>query len=130
MTLADSTNSTPRIRSDGIFISTLAVLGGTYVLLIIFLLVGDVAYLFNAQAKSNVLVTFDTEGFSSGANKKEEIVAQLAKYGLTIEGTPDLHVFDSVNPVNKLWGSPHQDYGGTGVGAGGRSTQTQKKGLV
>ena len=126
MTLADSTNSTPRIRSDGIFISTLAVLGGTYVLLIILLLVGDVAYLFNAQAKSNIFVTFDTEGFSSGANKKEEIVAQLAKYGLTIEGTPELHIFDSVNPVNPLWGSPHQDYGGTGAGAGGRSTQTQK----
>ena len=39
VSLPDSTSPSPRIRSDGMFIATFSVLGGTYVLLIILLLV-------------------------------------------------------------------------------------------
>ena len=67
MKSVDSTNPSPPIRSDGLFIATLGVLGGTYVLLILALLAGDLVYLFTAPSSEDVSLTFDHDESDTAA---------------------------------------------------------------
>ena len=124
MSLPDSTSPSPRIRSDGMFIATFAVLGGTYVLLIILLLAGDLAYLLRAPDTTEAVITFDFLDNTSGFTEDEQIRQYLQQYGLTVKSDVTPRIFDSRNPKNKLWGSPHADFGGPGTGAGGKGTGT------
>jgi len=112
VSLPDSTSPAPRIRSDGIFIAIFSVLGGTYVLLIILLLVGDLAYLLRAPGTTEAVITFDPLGNTSGYVEDEQIQRQLQEYGMSVESDATPRTFDSRNPKNKLWGSPHIDFGG------------------
>jgi molybdate transport system permease protein len=124
VSLPDSTSPSPRIRSDGMFIATFSVLGGTYVLLIILLLVGDLAYLLRAPGTTEAVITFDPLGNTSGSVEDEQIQRQLQPYGMSVESDATPRIFDSSNPKNKLWGSPHIDFGGPGTGVGGKGTGT------
>ena len=54
----DITAPPPRVRTDLLFFLTLAVLGSTYVLLIVLLLVADILYLMRAPALKEVTVNF------------------------------------------------------------------------
>ena len=122
MTSVESTNPTPRIRSDGIFIATLAVLGGTYVLLILLLLAGDLVYLFTAPSSTNVSITFE-EDLNDSASL-EKIRRKLSAYGLNVDSNSQLTVFNSAVPANTDWGAPHVDFGGPGTGAGSKEASS------
>ena len=118
----ESTNPTLRIRSDGIFIATLAVLGGTYVLLILLLLAGDVVYLFTAPSSTNVTLTFEEDLGDSAA--LEKIRSKLSAYGLNVDSNRQLAVFNSARPANTEWAAPHADFGGPGTGAGSKAASS------
>ena len=122
MTSAKSTNSKSLIHSDGLFTATLAVLGGTYVLLILLLLAGDLVYLFTTPVTVEETITFDPGEDSPQSNKEERLLESIAPYGMTIESEVPLSIFDSAKPINDEWGSPHRDYGGPGTGTGGQSS--------
>ncbi len=121
MTKLGDSNSTPRIRSDGFFISTLAVLGGTYVLLILLLLAGDLFYLLTTSSTTDVSITFDLD--PSDPTAIDKLRDNLSTYGLNVSANRGLLLFDSTRPGDKSeWGTPHSDFGGPGTGAGSKTT--------
>ena len=101
VSLPDSTSPSPRIRSDGMFIATFSVLGGTYVLLIILLLVGDLAYLLRAPGTTEAVIAFDPLGNTSGSVEDAQIQRQLQPYGMSVEADATPRIFYSTSPKNK-----------------------------
>ena len=114
MKSVDSTNPNPPNRSDGMFIATLGVVGGTYVLLILALLAGDLVYLFTAPSSEDVSLTFDHD--ESGSAALSAIRRKLSDFGLTVDSNRELLLFDSTRSGKNPWGTPHSDFGGPGTG--------------
>ena len=117
-----STNPTPRIRSDGMFIATLALLGGTYVLLIVALLTGDLVYLFTTPSTEDVTLTFDQDLGDTAS--LSEIRSKLSDYELTVDSNRELLVFDSAYPEKKQSDTTLTDVGGRVTGDGITTTNS------
>jgi len=108
-----------------VFFLTLAVLGGTYVVLILLLLLADIAYLFRVPAQKEVVLDFFQRRSSVTAGS-ELHAGHYPQYGLTIsagsaeKGNQRPTLFDTTRPGDfSEWGSPHRDFGGPGSGSGG-----------
>ncbi len=107
---------------DTLFFLTLAVLGGTYVVLILLLLIADIAYLFRAPIQEEVVLDFFQRRDVATAGDTSHS-GDYPQYALTIcagEGDQKPVLFDTTRPENfPAWGSPHRDFGGPGSGSGG-----------
>ena len=118
-----TTHRHSRGRNDTAFFLTLSVLGGTYVLLIVLLLLADVAYLFRTPTQKEVFLDFVTPPTSANMNPSESRAGQFPEYGLSITAgtTHSVPKLWNTNRPNGFpqWGTPHVEYGGPGTGQGG-----------
>ncbi len=113
-----------RIRTDPCFYTILAVIGGTYVLLIVAMLAADAMYIFTSEMTKPVTIDFSTYGDGESFQTGDVVQNQFSKYGLSISTGDDDHpavILDSGRPsaANSELGTPHADFGGPGIGAGG-----------
>jgi molybdate transport system permease protein len=114
------------VRTDPLFYSILGVIGGTYVLLIVGMLLADGAYMFTSDISERVILDFSADDQGKQLRAGDTITGQYATYGLAISThDPANHparLVDSDKPSasNSNLGTPNQEFGGPGVGAGGR----------
>lgn len=126
MSHIDVTLSDPprRAGANRFFFFALGTIGGTYVLLILMLLGADVVYLFSDRSSEEVVVDFSVDANRTRIQGGESPSDRFAKYGLSFASAADersLTFLDSSDPgAFEAFGTPHEDFGGTGRGAGGR----------
>ncbi len=114
-----------RIWSDPFFFAILATIGGTYVLLILVMLLADVTFLVQSRPEIPVAIDFESRGDGGRFQSNDPIETAFADSGLTIglaeEGPLRLRRFDTRRPpyAARDLGAPHGDFGGPGRGAGG-----------
>ena len=118
-------DSGPRIRSDPWFYAILATIGGTYVLLIVAMLAADALYVLTSDLRESVVLDFSNDSQGRQLQTGDDVVGRFERYGLTIfSDAPQQYVprvLDSDKPA-AAWshfGTPHQDFGGPGLGQGG-----------
>lgn len=118
-------DSGPRIRSDPWFYAILATIGGTYVLLIVAMLAADALYVLTSDLRESVVLDFSNDSQGRQLQTGDDVVGRFDRYGLTISSdAPQQYVprvLDSDKPA-AAWshfGTPHQDFGGPGLGQGG-----------
>jgi len=122
----DVTLSDPprRAGANKFFFLALGMIGGTYVLLILMLLGADVAYLISDRSSEEVVVDFSVDANRTRIQSGESPSSRFASYGLSFSSVEDdssLTFLDSSHPgAFKEFGTPHEDFGGAGTGAGGR----------
>lgn len=116
-----------RIRTDPFFYALLAAIGGTYVVLVVGMLLADAVYVFTSDMSERIVLDFSSDGEGKMLATGDIPGDRFARYGLSIT-TDDPQQFqariidtDKPSAANSNLGSPHQDFGGPGVGAGGRS---------
>ena len=120
------------MRSDPYFYAILGVIGATYVVLIVAMLLADAAYIFTSDMSERIVLDLSTDGDGGQLRAGDTITDQFVKYGLTISThDPSSHparIVDSNTPsaANSNLGTPNQDFGGPGVGYGGRRNQTDE----
>ena len=123
----DSPDKMHRVQTDPLFYAILGTIGGTYVILIIAMLVADGAYIFTSDMSKRVILDFSTDGEAKPLSTGDIIDHQFARYGLAISThDPDSHparIIDSDKPsaANSNLGTPNQAFGGAGVGRGGNA---------
>lgn len=114
-----------RVRTDPLFYAILGTIGGTYVVLIIAMLLADGAYIFTSDMSERVILDFSTDAEGKPLRIGDIVDNQFARYGLTISThDPTDHparIIDSDKPsaANSNLGTPNQAFGGAGVGHGG-----------
>ncbi len=113
-----------RIWSDPYFYAALGTIGGTYVILVLGMLLADAAYIFTSDLQEQVTLDFAASGSRQAPFQVGDIVTdQFADYGLSITShAPKEHpvrIIDSSKPsaANSDLGTPHQSYGGPGFGS-------------
>jgi molybdate transport system permease protein len=120
-----SINETRRVRSDPLFYAILGTIGGSYVILIVAMLLADAAYMFTSDMNERVILDFSTDSEGNTLDAGDLVSDQFAKYGLSIlTHDPENHparIIDSDKPsaANSNLGTPNQAFGGAGVGHGG-----------
>lgn len=116
-----------RIRTDPVFYALLAVISSTYVVLVIGMLLADAAYVFTSDMSERLVLDFSSDGEGKMLATGDVPGDRFARYGLTITSNdprrfqPRIIDTDKPSAANSNLGSPHQDFGGPGVGGGGRS---------
>ena len=112
------------IWSDPFFYAILATIGGTYVVLVLGMLLADVAYIFTSDLQEQVTLDFAASGPRQAPFQVGDIVTQqYEEYGLSISSQAPLEhpvrIVDSSKPsaANSDLGTPHQSYGGPGFGS-------------
>ncbi|HJN09660.1 MAG TPA: ABC transporter permease [Pirellulaceae bacterium] len=119
-----------RIRTDPFFYAMLGVIGSTYVLLVVGMLLADVAYVFTSDMSERLVLDFSSDGEGKMLATGDLLADRFARYGLSITtddpGQHQARIIDTDKPsaANSNLGSPHQDFGGPGVGVGGRLRST------
>ena len=118
--------NTHRVRTDPFFYAIFSVIGGTYVLLIVGMLLADSAFIFTNDMSERVILDFSADEQGKQLKAGDIITDQYVTYGLSIS-THDptnspARIVDSDKPSasNSNLGTPNQEFGGAGVGAGGR----------
>lgn len=120
-----SVDNLRRVRTDPLFYAILGTIGGTYVVLIIAMLLADAAYIFTSDMSERVILDFSTDAEGKPLKIGDVVAHQFARYGLTISThDPADHparIIDSDKPsaANSNLGTPNQAFGGAGVGHGG-----------
>lgn len=119
-------SNTPRIWSDPFFYAILAVIGSTYVLLIVAMLLADAVFVFTSDPSETVILDFANDGQGRRLQVGDRLDGRFDRYGLAITADAPhgqaARILDSDKPsaANSALGTPHQDFGGAGAGAGGR----------
>ena len=119
-----------RIRTDPIFYALLGVIGSTYVVLVVGMLLADAVYVFTSDMSERIVLDFSSDGEGKMLATGDVLDDRFARYGLSITtDDPRKHrarIIDTDKPsaANSNLGSPHQDFGGPGVGVGGRLRRT------
>ncbi len=117
--------TTRRVRTDPLFYAILGVIGGTYVVLIITMLLADAAYIFTSDMSERVILDFSTDDQGKPLKIGDIVADQYSMYGMQISThDPTDHparIIDSDKPsaANSNLGTPNQAFGGAGVGRGG-----------
>lgn len=121
----NSIDNMRRVRTDPLFYAILGTIGGTYVLLIVAMLLADGVYMFTSDMTRRVILDFSANAEGKPLKIGDVVADQYAPYGLTIS-THDstkhpARIIDSDKPSasNSNLGSPNQAFGGAGVGHGG-----------
>ena len=121
-----------RIWSDPYFYTILGLIGGTYVVLIVAMLLADATYIFTSDMGQPVTIDFSTfpdnsktYSHSTPLETGDLVDEHFKNYGLSISTSDTGHpavVIDSDIPsaINSDLGTPHIDFGGPGIGRGGR----------
>jgi molybdate transport system permease protein len=115
-----------RIRSDPYFYMVLGVIGSTYVLLVVGMLLADAAYVFTSDMSERIVLDFSSDGDHKLLESGDDPGPRFATYGLSFTTNDpqrfQTRIIDSDKPsaANSNLGSPHRDFGGPGVGDGGR----------
>lgn len=110
---------------DWLFLALLMTIGGTYLLLIGAMLVADATYAFTTERRQPARIDFDSaaDGTPLVAGRRLD---ELPRYGLKLSSHdaaqhPPLLLDSSRPPAGHLdFGTPNQNFGGPGVGAGGQ----------
>jgi len=116
-----------RIRTDPFFYALLGIIGSTYVVLVVGMLLADAVYVFTSDMSERLVLDFSSDGEGKMLATGDALDNRFAKYGLSITtDEPEKHqtrIIDTDKPsaANSNLGTPHQDFGGPGVGVGGRS---------
>ncbi len=116
--------ATRRIRTDPLFFAILGTIAATYVVLIVIMLAADATYIFTSDMAEEVVLDFSTDADGEPLRVGDGLDDRFAKYGLTVRSADAKHparVLDSNKPsaANSDLGTPNQQFGGPGVGAGG-----------
>ena len=114
-----------RVRTDPLFYAILAVIGGTYVVLIVAMLFADGVYMFTSDMTKRVVLDFSADAEGTPLLLGDVVADQYAPFGLIVS-THDsakhpARIIDSDKPsaANSNLGTPNQAFGGAGVGRGG-----------
>ena len=120
--------NTRHVRTDALFYAILGTIGGSYVVLIIIMLLADGAYIFTSDMSERVILDFSTDADGKPLRIGDGVDNQYAFYGMTIAtddpATRSVRIVDSDKPsaANSNLGTPNQAFGGAGVGRGGADT--------
>ena len=127
-----SDSKTHQVRTDPLFYSVLGVIGGTYVVLIVGMLLADAAFIVTSDMSERIILDFSADDQGEQLQASDTITDQYSSYGLSIS-THDAakhpaRLVDSDKPSasNSSLGTPNQEFGGPGVGDGGRETADGK----
>lgn len=125
---ASAGDGSRRVWSDPLFFALMAAIGATYVVLIVAMLAADAFYLLTGTPDIPVTIDFETDASGKVLAGSTPLTAAYQAYGLSItliDGDGELRVIDSGRVPWSLrrWGTPHVDFGGPGVGAGGSRGQ-------
>lgn len=121
-----SESKTHRVRTDPLFYSILGVIGGTYVVLIVGMLLADGAFIATSDMSERIILDFSADDQGEQLRAGDAVTHQYATYGLSISThDPTSHparIVDSDKPSasNSSLGTPNQEFGGPGTGVGGR----------
>jgi molybdate transport system permease protein len=121
----NSINNMRRVRTDPLFYAILGTIGGTYVLLIVAMLLADGVYMFTSDMTRRVILDFSADAEGKPLKIGDVVADQYAPYGLAISThdatTHPARIIDSDKPSasNSNLGTPNQAFGGAGVGHGG-----------
>ena len=119
-----------RVRTDPLFYSILGVIGGTYVILIVGMLLADGAFIATSDMRERIILDFSADDHGEQLTAGDAVTSQYAKYGLSITTSDSekrpARIVDSDKPSasNSTLGTPNQEFGGAGTGAGGRRGAT------
>lgn len=116
--------ATRRIRTDPLFFAILGTIAATYVILIVIMLAADATYIFTSDMSEEVVLDFSTDAAGEPLRVGDGLGDRFAKYGMTVLSADVNHparILDSNKPsaANSDLGTPNQQFGGPGVGAGG-----------
>ncbi len=116
-----------RIRTDPLFYALLALIGSTYIVLVIGMLIADATYVLTSDMSERIVLDFSSDDQRRMLATGDDPSHRFDRYGLRFTtSAPDrleTRIIDSDKPsaANSNLGSPHQDFGGPGVGRGGRA---------